>query len=71
MLRRLLTGKKNNPIKLGRWGTNKAFLQQDQSNHDHCGSDVCKTYFDKNKNIQSDKNNKEQSEYFLPFTTMT
>ena len=57
MLRKLFFKKKNNPIKLGRWGTsinrendhenneknNENYLQADLSNHDHCGSDICGT----------------------------
>ena len=82
MLRRLITGKKNNPTKLGRWGTNKAFLQHDFSNHDHCGSEVCEKYFQKkfekdnlDKNIKKNKVKYEVDEidenniYYIPFTT--
>lgn len=82
MIRRLLTGKKDKPIKLGRWGTNKVFLQQDQSNHDHCGSEICGKYFQKkseknnlDKNIKKNKVKytvdeiDENNIYYIPFTT--
>tara|TARA_B100001093_G_scaffold299276_1_gene285366 strand:+ start:548 stop:799 length:252 start_codon:yes stop_codon:yes gene_type:complete len=82
MIRRILTGKKDIPIKLGRWGTNEAFLQTDLSNHDHCGSEICGKYFqkkskEKNLDINTKKNKvkykvdeiDENNIYYIPFTT--
>ena len=67
MIRRLLFKKTIKKIKLGRWGTEASFLQSDFSNHDHCGSKVCQTYFVKKKSIPKKKKIDKKTLYLYPF----
>ena len=54
--------RKQNPLKLGRWNItyDNATLEKkiNWANHDHCGSEVCESYFtdDKNKKIEEVEN---------------
>lgn len=67
MLRKIFLKKTNKKIKLGRWGTDASFLQSDFSNHDHCGSKVCQTFFVEKNSIPKKQKIDKRTLYLYPF----